>query len=121
LGKVVWTRRYWAHGSRKKPIYYLAKYLSRQYKRDRWSFGDFVFYACVVLGAKIYTFSRGITFPRKRRLVEWKVFACSYEQLVRIIEMNVGLSCWSFSLPLEYYAREVKGQGRVVLWSLMTL
>ena len=104
LGKVVWIRRYWAHGSRKKPIWYLSKYLSKQYKKDSWSFWDFVFYACVWFWkAKLYTFSRDIKFPKRKKLIGWRAFVLSYEQLIVLVKTNVELHLWSFSLPLEYY------------------
>ena len=104
LGKVVWIRRYWVHGFRKKPIYYLVKYLSKQYKKDAWTFNEFVFYACVWFWrAKTYTFSRDIKFPPKKKLIGWRAFVLSYEQLIALIKTNVELHLWSFSLPLEYY------------------
>ena len=105
LGKITWITRYWAHGSRKKPIWYLSKYLSKQYKRHAWGFGEFVFYACIWFWRiKTYTFSRDISFPRKKRLVGWRAFVLSYEQLINLIKANIKLHIWSFSWPLEYYA-----------------
>ena|GEM_PF-6041429 len=109
IGKIAWIRRCWAHGFRKKPIYYLAKYLSKQYNKDKWSFWDFVFYACIwFLRAKTYTFSRDISFPRKKRLIGWRAFVLSYEQLIENIKVNVELHCWSFSWPLEHYTWDLE-------------
>jgi len=114
LGKVVWIKRYWAKGFRKKPIYYLVKYLGKQYKRDSWSFWDFVFYACVwCLEVKTYSFSHNFVFPPRRKLKGWSAYVLSYEELIKTIRLNVRMGLWSFSVPLEYFEWDLRDR---VLW-----
>ena len=111
LGYVVWLRRYWANGFRKKPIFYLIKYLSKQFKKEEWSFGDLIFYACLWdLGAKTYTFSHSFSFGCKFKLVGWKAMVCSYEGLLLVIKANVMLRIWSFTFPLDYFDWNLKKQ-----------
>jgi len=113
LGKIVWITRYWAHGSRKKPIWYLSKYLSKQYKKDTWTFNEFVFYACIWFwNAKTYTFSHDFKFPPKKKLIGWRALVLSYEQLINLIKINVELHYWSFSWPLEYYTWDLERKVR---------
>lgn len=115
LGYVVWLRRYWACGGyRKKPIYYFAKYLTKQYKKEKWSFGDFVFHACIwFLGCKTYTYSQKEFELCKRKLKGWKVYVLSYEELIMTIKLNVKIGIWSFSPPLEYFEWDLRNK---ILW-----
>jgi len=106
LGRIVWIKRYWAKGGfRKKPIFYLIKYLSKQYKMDKWTLNELVFYACVWdLGAKTYTFSHNFGFKKNnKRFKGWTVKLFTKEELLRVLENNVKLCFYSFSYPLEYF------------------
>ena len=114
LGYVVWLRRYWANGCRKKPIYYLTKYLTKQYRKESWSVGDFVFYACIwFLRAKTYSFNHNIRFGAKSKLSgDWDVMVLSYESLIRVIKIHVEMGLWCFEYPLEYSSMTAKERLR---------
>jgi hypothetical protein len=107
LGYVVWLRRYWKNGFRKKPIYYLAKYLSKQYRLDSWSEGQLKFYAYLwfyLRKTKSYSFScsRRLSFEKKRKWVLVKVG--SYNDIIKVImTMVYGVGWWVFHKPLDVF------------------
>ena len=106
LGKIVYIKRYWAKGGfRKKPIFYLIKYLSKQYRKDKWTVNELVFYACIWdLGAKTYTFSRHFTYKRRNKKFKgWRVKVLTREELIAVLWNNVKLCFYSYSYPLEYF------------------
>jgi hypothetical protein len=106
LGYVVWLRRYWKNGFRKKPIYYLAKYLSKQYKLNSWSEGQLKFYAYMwffLRKTKTYSFScsKRFGFEKKRKWVLVKV--AGLERILGVVRFMIKLGWWSWSIPLEFY------------------
>jgi hypothetical protein len=113
LGKVVWLKRYWAN-YRKKPIYYLIKYLSKQYKKESWSDAEFVFYACLWdLKAKSYTFSRFFVFKAKISEKRFKLVCIgSFSEILRFL--NVMSHLYIFDYPLPYFLKDKK--RRIVWW-----
>jgi len=106
LGRIVYMKRYWANGGfRKKPIFYLIKYLGKQYKKEEWTANELVFYACVWYSkTKTYTLSRNFSFKnRNKKHRNWMVTLLTKEELVSIIRHHIKLRFWSFNYPLEYY------------------
>ena len=113
LGYVVFIKRYWKN-FRKKPIFYLIKYLGKQYKKDAWKVSDFIFYACMFyIDGKTYTFSRNFGFPRKRKSIWMMVFIGSYDELRKVICANVKIGVYVFDYFLEYFEWDLK---KKVLW-----
>ena len=115
LGKVVWLKRYWAKGSRKMPLRYLVKYLSKQFKVSKWSLGEGVFYACMwFMKARTYSFSQGF-LPRKRKSGRWVcVYVGSYEGIMHIVSVNVKIGIYCMCLPLPFFELDLK--DRVLWW-----
>jgi hypothetical protein len=115
LGKVVWLKRYWAKGCRKKPLYYLTKYLTKQFKVKKWSWGEGVFYACMwFMNAKSYTFSQGF-LPRKRKSGRWIcMYVGSYEGIMHIVSVNVKIGIYCMCLPLWFFELDIR--DRVLWW-----
>lgn len=115
LGSVVWVKRYWAKGCRKMPLRYLTKYLTKQFKVNRWSLGEGVFYACMwFMNAKTYTFSQGF-LPKKRKSGRWIcMYVGSYEGIMHIVSVNVRLGYYCMHLPLWFF--ELEEKYRVLWW-----
>lgn len=103
LGKIVFIKRYWVN-FRKKPIFYLIKYLSKQYKKDKWSPVEFEFYAYLWF-YKIKTYSSNWHMNIKIKKNWCLICIGTFEEIKVVIKQLVSLGCFSYEFPLEFYSK----------------
>ena len=85
IGRVCFIKRYWANRYGKKPVYYLAKYLSKYWNRSEWT-DSFMMFSSYLWKTRTRSlmFSRGFgkIIVKNKRVKQWCFwFVCEIDEL----------------------------------------
>ena len=92
IGKICFIKRYWANRYGKKPIYYLAKYVSKYWNRSEWTDGFMLFSSYLwKTRTRSISFSRGfgVIIQREKHEKRWELwFVCEIDELEYLLNLG---------------------------------